>query len=156
MIIGHDPAGRGQRVGYGGCELLEEQKGTTGRHGPWGASGLFLRKHGDYDGTFRLTELTSTCGPSQPGSVGYRAGAAEPKMSPTARTTQPVHYLHDEEFERSAQATLAVLNSKHYANSRDRFESAMQAISRASPDGKTAIRNTQHRHWSGRRHRPAP
>lgn len=52
-----------------------------------------------------------------------------------------VHFLHDEEFVRNAQATIAGLGEARYANSLDRFESGMRAISGVSPDGKTGIRN---------------
>lgn len=52
-----------------------------------------------------------------------------------------VHFLHDEELIRSAQATIAGLGAPRYANSLDRFESAMKAISSTTPDGKTGIRN---------------
>jgi hypothetical protein len=52
-----------------------------------------------------------------------------------------VHFLHDEEFVRNAQATIAGLGEARYANSLDRFESGMKAISGVTPDGKTGIRN---------------
>ena len=52
-----------------------------------------------------------------------------------------VHVIHDEEFTRNAQATIAGLSQPRYANSLDRFESAMKSISGAVPDGKTGIRN---------------
>ena len=52
-----------------------------------------------------------------------------------------VHFVHDEEFVRNAQATIAGLNQPRYVNSLDRFESAMKAITGAVPDGKTGIRN---------------
>jgi hypothetical protein len=52
-----------------------------------------------------------------------------------------VHFLHDGEFTRSAQATIAGLSRPRYANSLDRFESSVKAISNPVPDGKTGIRN---------------
>lgn len=52
-----------------------------------------------------------------------------------------VHFVQDEEFTRNAQATIAGLGKERYANSLDRFESAMKAISKPVPDGKTGIRN---------------
>lgn len=52
-----------------------------------------------------------------------------------------VHFLHDEEFARTLHATVAGLSDPRYANSLDRFESGMNAINGATPDGKTGIRN---------------
>lgn len=52
-----------------------------------------------------------------------------------------VHFHHDEEFIRNAQATIAGLSASRYANSLDRFESGMRAISGSAPDGKTGVRN---------------
>jgi hypothetical protein len=51
------------------------------------------------------------------------------------------HFLHDEEFARSAQSTITGLGDPRYANSLDRFESGMKAIAVSTPDGKTGIRN---------------
>jgi hypothetical protein len=52
-----------------------------------------------------------------------------------------VHFHLDEEFARNAQATIAGLQDPRYANSLDLFEQGMVAMSKATPDGKTAIRN---------------
>jgi hypothetical protein len=52
-----------------------------------------------------------------------------------------VHFHHDEEFVRNAQATIAGLGAPRYVNSLDRFNSGMKSISGSVPDGKTGIRN---------------
>lgn len=52
-----------------------------------------------------------------------------------------VHFLHDEEFVRNAQATITGLSAPRYVNSLDRFNSGMKSISGSAPDGKTGIRN---------------
>ena len=52
-----------------------------------------------------------------------------------------VHFAHDAEFTRNAESTIAGLALPRYANSRDRFESAIKAMGGVHPDGKTAIRD---------------
>jgi hypothetical protein len=46
-----------------------------------------------------------------------------------------IHFLHDEEFVRNAQATIAGLNAPRYSNSLDRFENGMNAISGSTKAG---------------------
>jgi hypothetical protein len=52
-----------------------------------------------------------------------------------------VHFHIDEEFTRNAQTTMAGLQNPRYTNSLDLFERGMAAMSEATPDYKTGIRN---------------
>jgi hypothetical protein len=52
-----------------------------------------------------------------------------------------VHFHFDEEFTCNAQTTIAGLQNSRYANSLHLFEQGMVAMSKATPDGKTSIRN---------------
>ena len=52
-----------------------------------------------------------------------------------------VHFHVDEQFTRNAQSTIAGLQNPRYANSLHLFEQGMVAMAKATPDGKTAIRN---------------
>jgi hypothetical protein len=51
-----------------------------------------------------------------------------------------VHFQPDEQFAKDRAATIANLQGNRYANARHAFEGAMQAFSKAPPDGKYAVR----------------
>jgi hypothetical protein len=53
-----------------------------------------------------------------------------------------VHFLVDEEFERSRVATLAILGRPGYAAVLKEFDDAYRSLDRDPPDGKTAIKAT--------------
>ena len=53
-----------------------------------------------------------------------------------------VHFHFDAEFSSNQAATIAALQSSRYANVAAEFDGAMVALSKAPPDGKSAIRGT--------------
>ena len=51
-----------------------------------------------------------------------------------------VHFRVDNEFARNRAATIAVLQAPRYANALHSFDGGLAALTRAPPDGKSAIR----------------
>jgi hypothetical protein len=67
---------------------------------------------------------------------------AEEHASYTVGDKGAVRYLHDEEFARSAGATISLLDKPRYANARDLFGQGHASFHETPPDGKGAIRSS--------------
>lgn len=58
----------------------------------------------------------------------------------TVDTAGGVHFQIDDQFARARTATIAGLQADRYGNARHAFNGAMEALSKAPPDGKNAVR----------------
>src|SRR5262249_36805027 len=72
--------------------------------------------------------------------AGVRRIFQEESVHYTVDAAGGVHFQFDEQFAKGRAATIASLQGERYANARHAFDGAMEAFSKAPPDGKTAVR----------------
>jgi hypothetical protein len=70
---------------------------------------------------------------------GVRRIMQEENVHYTVDASGGVHFLYDAQFAAERAATIASLQGERYANARHAFDGAMEALSKASPDGKNAV-----------------
>jgi hypothetical protein len=98
--------------------------------------GLLVEKtRGDYYGTLRHRNYVEEW------IEGVREILQEENVHYTVDAIGGVHFLYDAQFAEERAATIASLQGERYANARHAFDGAMEAFSKAPPDGKSAIRD---------------
>jgi hypothetical protein len=95
---------------------------------------LVEQSRSDYYGRFRHRNY------AQEWIEGVRRIMQEENVHYTVDATGGVHFLFDERFAKDRAATIASLQGERYANARYAFDGAMEAFSKAPPDGKNAVR----------------
>lgn len=72
--------------------------------------------------------------------AGVRRIFQEENVHYTVDAAGGVHFQFDEQFAKDRAAAIASLQGERYSNARAAFDGAMEAFSKAPPDGKNAIR----------------